>query len=93
MLVADVNFEMFPKPGDPDDVTVPEPDDVWQAPSAPRYWLPEQAPKRFTISLAAAGAMLVDVVNFEIVPGAADPEEVTVPEPAAVWHPPSAPRY
>jgi hypothetical protein len=74
-------------------VTVPLPEAEWQAPSAPRYWLPEQELNRPMISAAFAGAILVAVVNFEILPGAGDPEDVTVPEPEPLWQLPSAPRY
>ena len=43
--------------------------------------VPENRP---TISLAAAGAMLVAVVNFEMLPKTGEPLEVTVPAGTAV---------
>jgi hypothetical protein len=83
MLVAVVNLEMLPRTGEPEEVTVPEPEAVWQAPSAPRYCAPEQVPKRFTISFAAAGAMFVAVVNFGMLPPDGEPVDVSVPVPPA----------
>ena len=60
-------------------VTVPAPEVAWHAPSAPRYWLPEQPLNSATIFAAAAGVMFVVVENMAILFAAGDPEDVTVP--------------
>lgn len=85
-LVTDVapeNFVRLPDAGEPVVVTVPVPPAVWQAPSAPRYCVPEQVENRATISAAAAGAIFVDVVNFGMFPDTGEPDDVTVPLPDA----------
>ena len=57
----------------------------WQRPSSPKYFVPVPVVQNSaTISLAAAGAILLAVVNLEMFPATGEPEAVTEPAPGAI---------